>query len=255
MLKVDVDFSGMDGKLREIARLTKEEPAKLMVQEARLLCVELAKYTQPFGLDDKAKKAGEEAIQRDYNRVYAQAAQVFKELQIENKEMADGFWKAFSNRKYDQATKILQSSKGLNRNTPILPFDSGTAHKKRWSRGKVRGGIIASLILQVQKGLKPFLTNEKSKVGFAKGGWANCAKQLGGTRGIPAWVYNHDTPATVIDNTEKPDPSLTIRNEVNYTTQVLSASAARDALKDREIKLTERIKKILGSKFYEMQSK
>jgi hypothetical protein len=255
MLKVDVDFSGMDGKLREIVKLTKEEPAKIMVQEARLLCVELAKYTQPFGLDDAAKKQGEEALARDYNRVYAQASAVFKELQIENKDMADGFWKAFQARQYDKASKILRDSKGLNRNTPIQPFDGGTAHNRRWKRGKVGGGVVASLILQVQKGLKPFLTKEKGKVGFAKGGWAACAKKLGGIRGIPAWIYKHDTPASVIDNTDKENPSITIRNEVNYTDQVLSATGAADALKDREIKLTERIKKILGSKFYALQSK
>lgn len=250
MLKVDVDFGGLDSKLRQIIKLTKQEPAKIMVQEARLLCVELAKYTQPFGLDDAAKKLGEEALARDYARVYAQASEVFKELQIQDKGMADGFWKAFQARKYDQATKILQSSKIINRNTPIQPFDAGNAHKSRWTRGKVKGGLVASLILQVQKGMKPFLAQEKGKVGFAKGGWAACAKKLGGTRGIPQWIYRHDTPATVIDNTDAANPSITIRNDVNYTSQVLSQTGAAGALKDREIKLTERIKKILGSAFH-----
>ena len=34
-------------------------------------------------------------------------------------------------------------------------------------------------------------TNEiKKRVGFAKSGWADCAKKLGGTRGIPAWIKN-----------------------------------------------------------------
>jgi len=255
VLKLDVDFSGMDSKVREVIRLTKEEPAKIMVQEARLLCVELAKYTQPFGLDDAAKKLGEEALARDYNRVYAQASEVYKELLLQSKPLADGFWKAFQARNYEKASQILRDSKVINRNTPIQPFDGGTAHNKRWKRGKVGGGLVASLILQVQKGLKPFLTQEKAKVGFAKGGWAACAKMLGGVRGIPQWIYRHNTPASVIDNTDKDNPSITIRNGVNYTSQVLSETGARHALQDREYKLTDRIKRILGSKFYAMQSK
>ena len=255
MITGTVDFSGMNGKLAEIGRLTHEEPGKLMVQETRLLCVELAKYTQPFGFDDKAKKQGEEALMRDYARVYAQASEVYKELRLENKDMADGFWKAFQNRSYDKAARILRDSKQINRNTPIQPFDSGVAHGKRWKRGKVGGGIVSSMILQVSKGLKPWLSKELKKIGFAKGGWANCASKLGGTRGIPAWVANHDTPASVIDNTDAANPSITIRNEVNYTSQVMSETAVRGALKDREIKLGERIKKILGSKFAALSSR
>ncbi len=247
MIKVDVDFSGLDNKLRQIAKITEEEPAKLIVQETRLLCVELAKYTQPFGFDDAAKKQGEAALERDYQTVYRDASKIYEELKLENKNLADGFWKAFQQRKWDRAAQILRDSKSLSRNAPIQPFDGGTAHKQRFTRGRLRG-VAASLVLQVQKGLKPFLAKEKGKVGFAKGGWANCAKQLGGTRGIPAWVTRHDTPASVIDNTDAANPSVTIRNEVNYTSQVLSATAARQALRDRETKLTERIRRIMGAK-------
>src|ERR1700743_2929548 len=98
MLKVTADFSKLDSKVREVIRLTKEEPAQIMVQEARLLCVELAKYTQPFGLDDKARQQGETALMRDYAKVYASASAIYKELLTENKKMAAGFWKAFQNR-------------------------------------------------------------------------------------------------------------------------------------------------------------
>lgn len=256
MLKVTVDFSGMNKKLAEVIRLTKEEPAKVMIQEGRLLCVELAKATQPFGFDDKAKASGQDTIARDIAKVYAAPAEVFKAIELQNgKEMADGFWKAFQARSYAKATRILQDSHTSFRGCPILPFDGGTAHKKRWSRGQVKGGFVASMVLQTQTGMKPYIKQEQAKVGFAKGGWSNAAKLLGGTRGIPAWVANHNTPASIVDNTSEPNPSLIIRNEVNYTSQVLSATGASDALKDREIKLTERIRKILGSKFHALQSK
>jgi hypothetical protein len=92
------------------------------------------------------------------------------------------------------------------------------------------------------------------KVGFAKGGWATCAAQLGGTRGIPAWVTRHKTPGTVIDETESENPKITIRNDVNYTSKVLSDSNVQGALRDREAKLTARIERILRSKFKGLSS-
>ena len=39
-------------------------PDAVMIN-ARLLCVELGRRTQPFGIDDKAKLTGEKAITRD----------------------------------------------------------------------------------------------------------------------------------------------------------------------------------------------
>ena len=267
MIKLDnVDFSGLDNKLRQIQKLTKEVPADLIKQEARLLCVELVKYTQPFGTDAKARQLGETAIKGDLlggqrgdwhgvkragifyviPDALASKYKIEKSGRVRLFARKDGkvYGTDSTRLKVNASISELEEFHTSQKNKDGTVGSAGTRtidngrwkFIQRWVIKQSQFDALLKLLIQ--------------KVGFAKGGWATCAKQLGGLKNIPAWVSKHNTPATVTDNTSAENPSITISNDVNYTSQVLSASGIKGALRDREVKLTSRLKSILGSKFH-----
>jgi hypothetical protein len=266
MITLDnVDLSGLDQKLRQIAKITKEEPAKLMKQEARLLCVELAKYTQPFGLDENAKKLGEGAVKSDLlgnvrgrpggqrsggvfyviPDALANSAHQEKTGNVRIFSRKDGFVYGTDSDKFK--TKASNSELEEHHKSMRGPDGSVTQAGGK-TRDIGRWKFIQRWVI-TQSQFTSYLAFAIRRVGFAKGGWATCAAKLGGTRGIPAWITKHKTPGTVIDATGGPEPKITIRNDVNYTSQVLSESNLKAALRDREIKLTARIEQALKAKF------
>ena len=270
MITLDkVDFSGLDQKLREISRLTKEVPADLIKQEARLLCVELTKYTQPFGLDGKAKQLGGNAIKSDllgnvrgrpggqrsggifYVLPDSLAAKYTTEKDGNVRIFArkDGYVYGTEKDKF-KTTASMQELEAHHRS--LRGPDGSVTQAGGKTRDIGRWKFIDRWVI-TQSQFDRYLKYIVQKVGYAKSGWATCAKKLGGTRGIPAWVTRNQGPGTIIDNTAAPEPSLTIRNETRYTSHVLSDSGVAGALKDREIKLTGRVKKILGSKFHNLR--
>jgi hypothetical protein len=243
-----------------------------MKQEGRLLCVELAKYTQPFGTDDKARELGETAVKGDllgggrgrwdgvkraglfYVIPDGLAAQFrFEKVGGRVRLFARKDGKIFgcdvNKLKYSASITELEAFHHASKNkdgsygsaAATATLDNGRwKFIQKWVIKKSQFDALLKLLI--------------SKVGYAKSGWATCAEKLGGTRGIQKWVTKHSAPGTVIDETNSEQPKLTIRNDINYTSQVLSESGAKGALRDREIKLTSRIEKILKSNFHALNS-
>lgn len=253
MITVDVDMRALNSKLNRIRIATKEDVQKLLRQEGRLLAVELAKYTQPFGVEEAGKKQGEGAIRRDYGKVYPDAEGEF----VADKVKA----KARPKDKEGAKQRYLKYVRGGNTNAAMKMLDdmdisdhaSGKTanpsyHKARWSRGVLKSG--KSQIVIQRRTVTKLLNIALKMVGFAKGGWAVCARQLGGIRGIKSWVGRHKSaPGRVIDKSgDKKSPHITLINGINYTSQVLSQTSKSLAIKDRTIKLTERLNKILKAK-------
>lgn len=269
MITVDkLDLSGLDEKLRKIAKLTKEVPADLMRQEGRLLAVELSRYTQPFGTGEEAQRLGEGAVKGDllgggrggwagvkraglFYVIPDGLASQFKWEHIEGRirlfARRDGkvYGTDVNHLKYNASIQELEEFHHRSKNADgSYGSEAGTMTQDngRWK-------FITKWVIK-QSQFDELLKVLTAKVGFAKSGWATCAEQLGGTRGIQKWVTKHKAPGTVVDETTAEQPKLTIRNDTNYTSQVLSESGAKEALRDREIKLTERIKNILKSRFH-----
>lgn len=253
MITLKVNASGLSEKLRRIAGMTKEDLGKLMRQEGRLLAVELVKYTQPFGMGEDAKRRGEGAVSRDYGRVYPDVESEFMADQIRakarpnDKEAAKQRWLGYAKGGDEEAMRDMLQDMKLGATTYGVKADP-SFHRSRWSRGELKSG--PSQIVINRKSVEALKKQAFKMVGFAKRGWSACAKSLGGTRGIPGWISRGRGVGRVIDKTHQGNPSLTLINESKYTTQVLSQSNQNSAIKDREVKLTERLNRIIKSGRY-----
>lgn len=272
MITVDVDTSGLEEKIIRLAKFTRKSVGEVMRQEGRLLAVQLARYTQPFGFSDKSKQQGQSAIAGDLvgTRRTGRATGgqgdgtggvftvVPDDIMAKAVDYKDGTTRLFV--KKDGTVYGADTSMVL-KNPSMAQLDAIHQSKRRASDGSVtqagygtkdigRWKFVSKFVIS-KSVFQNYLAYVFTKVGIAKSGWADCAKKLGGTRGgtaegnIPGWVTRHlkDFSFGVVgDETDNPEnPKLFLINEVNYTSQVLSESGKRGAVRDTEVRLAKSI--------------
>lgn len=200
----------------------------LMRSAGRLAAVSLAFQTQPFGDSTQSEAIGKVATTRDIYKVYTTPGKAYDDLDPKSQP---GFWKAVSVRAWDRAQNILSRAGRSLKSTPIQPFDNGAAHRQlRNNRGRIAGSQKPVMIVQNTQALKTYVATEMGKVGFGKGGWATCARALGGIRGIPGWVHKHNSPGSVIENYGTARTSITLINQVPYASSILSPVQKAEAV-------------------------
>lgn len=238
-LHVRTNTSAVDARFKQMGWTAKNSLPGYLRQEARLVAVALAFQTQPFG--DNSQGAGIAATATDIRRVYATPGQVFKD--ITNVGAAAGFWKAAVARQWDRAKKILSKSGNTFKLTPIQPFDGGSAHRQlRNNQGRIPKSQKPVMIVQDATRLKTYIDSETKKVGFGKGGWAACARALGGTRGIPGWVSRQKSPGTVVERYNTAISSVVMTNEVPYASEIINQAGKSDAIRIASERLAKSIR-------------
>lgn len=232
----------LENILEDYAEIRKQTIPDTVVANARLLCVELARRTQPFGESEDVKKTGEKAITRDL-RGRGGAGKVRAGL-FGTADFGDdeGFeWYATG-----PNVRLFISKDGYAYGTDKSFFkpDVGEGemrafHKSKFVNGKMSsaGGRDRSIgrwkfiekWFVNSSTLDSYVDSQIKKVGWAKAGWAACARELrkvtkgSATRGIPTWVTRHDSiHSDVIDNSSNlQNPSVTLINTTPYAHQVI----------------------------------
>lgn len=201
----------------------------LMRQAGRLAAVSLATQAQPFGTDAASEALGKVATNRDIYKVYATPGKAYDDIQ--NAGLQAGFWKAVKTSAWDRAAKILTKAGGALKSTPIDNFDGGAQHRQlRNNRGRISPSQKPVMIVKNPQALKTYVAAEMNKVGFGKGGWATCARILGGIRGIPRWVSKHNSPGQAIERYGADITSITLINQVPYASAILTPGQKSQAV-------------------------
>ncbi len=216
--------------LREKSLNLKTSAPAVLHQAARLVAVSLAYQAQPFGIDEKAQALGVVATTRDIYRVYATPGKAYDDISDDGAKA--GFWKAVKTSAWDRAAKILNRSGARLKSTLIDNFDGGAQHRQlRNNQGRIPASQKPVMIVKDVQKLKSYVLTETKKVGFGKGGWAACARALGGTRGIPGWISRQNAPGTVIENYGASVMSITMTNQVPYASSILSPAQKQEAVR------------------------
>ena len=255
MIEVSVNTTGLEEKILRLARYTHKSVGSIMKQEARLVGVQLARYTQPFGFGDDAKKLGEGAIARDTQRAFYVLPDnlVANPTPISSGKYA-GWLKLFITKAgtiyvvRPENYRANDTSQTLFRHHNELRNKDGIVPKKTGWVDKQPDFVAINLWVISQSQYNAYLPFIQKEVGFAKAGWATAISGIGGTRGIPGWVTRHKnkSPGSVNDQTANEDnPTISIVNEVNYTSRVLSESGKRGAIRDAEYRLAKRVQAAL----------
>lgn len=213
---------------RKRAKTLERSLPALMRRAGRLCAVSLAKQTQPFGTDTNAQAMGQRAVVRDIRKIYALPSDVF--AAFSDKRQAAAFWKAVQRGDWVRANGIMRKDCPKFRNVDFRPFDEGQAHQANRVRGRIKKGARPIFIVREAGRLKAYINAEFRLVGWVKGGWAACARALGGVSGLPGWITRHKSPGRIEERFGNGRAEITLINRVGYATEALSESQKRDAV-------------------------
>lgn len=254
--KITIDDRDLQQALLKFYR--RKTPAQVLRAQARLMAVNLAFQTQPFGgskavggQQDSGKNQGEGAVARDIRKVIKTAADVFKDVEKQAINAGRIFYAMVKRGDYDNARQMLVRLRvpGLLQ-AQVGPMSS-TYHKQAQhpipSRTRISRRQEPLLITDQVSQVKSYIKEVQKKVGIAKGGWASCAQQLGGTRGrmatnvagvqqqaVPAWVKRHvggRSQGTVVDQSDNFFMGkINMVNHVPWVSNCLSDQQAQKAI-------------------------
>lgn len=257
-----VDDRDFRSSLRRYALAKKMEFAEAIKRQARLIAVNLAFQTQPFG-NESGKMAGEGAIISDLMPKQGSNRGIFKPLNkfwmseaIRMRQYApENFVRRFTTK--DGRVWLSEEDQILTTRSAIAGFHQSmrTTSRKRPTRagtqtrdiGRHKAGNRG--VAEISQ-LMSYVKTVQKKVGIAKSGWASCAKQIGGTRGIPQWVTRHANKrqaGSVIDSSKANgnEQYVLMQNNVPWIDKCLTQSQMQRALDIQREKMNVAIEKTL----------
>ena len=247
--------------LEEYSKIREVTIPDAVIFNARVLCVELSRRTQPFG-NESAKKVGEKAIVRDLLGRNMQRAGIFSVI-----------GQAIGNNYEEYSTgnvRLFVRKDGSVYGTDKSHFrpdttetDMRSFHKRFFKNGKMSSAGSRTRDIGRWKFIEKMFVSEGAMdaymqarfrtVGWAKAGWAACAKELrrvftgSPTRGFPQFVRKLDSyNSDVIDNTSNlKEPSVTLINTTPYIDRILPVTEQLNALSVVKAKMKKQLENIL----------
>lgn len=257
MPKFKFTATKLENILTDYAQIREQTIPDAVVANARLLCVELARRTQPFGDDGGARSNGEGRTTKDIGKIIKTEEQLMQMASRVNAEKIRGRLLALvSGGRFDVVEKIF-SNIGFLKTWGGMEIISGGAIKSTHQaarssttgRTKSRG---TKLTIAKQGGLDSYIAGTIKRVGLTKAGWAQCAKQLpqvvqgSMTRGIPGWVTRNTGSGSVQDRSRNAsNPSVELTNSTPWASQVISQSEIASAKAVVITKMITQMKRIL----------
>jgi hypothetical protein len=257
MPKFKFTATKLENILDDYAKIREQTIPDAVVANARLLCVELARRTQPFGADNKAKLAGEGRTEKDIGKIIKTGERLIAMSKRVNAEKIRGrLLSLVSGGRFDVVERIF-SNIGFLKTWGGMEIISGdainsihqAARSSTTGRTKSRG---TKLTIAKQGELDSYIAGVIKRVGLTKAGWAECAKQLpqvvqgSMTRGIPRWVTRNSGSGSVQDNSRNAsNPYVQLTNSTPWASQVIPESEIASAKAVVITKMIQQMKRIL----------
>jgi hypothetical protein len=247
---IEIESTGLEDMFRFYGAVKQKTLPDTLRIHARLLCVELARRTQPFGDKSGGEKIGEKAITKDIfggRRSSGKGkgrAGLFAHITPRQEAYAENF----SNSDYITVHATKDGTVyGIDR-AHFLPAagvsDIASIHRANFVNGRMSaaGGDTLNIgrwkfinkYFVPKSELAAFVATRFARVGLAKSGWAWCAKLLknpvkgSATRGIPKWVTRHLGDyglGHVEDNADdQTNPRIKLTNTTKYADKVCRES-------------------------------
>ena len=241
------DMTSIQTSFRVIAQARGRPLAQVMRASGRRIAIRLTKYTQPFGFGDTDKTKGEAAVSGDIAKIFDTPKKIADKIAEKEKAAARGFRKLMAQGMFREAEALL-ARLGIKRTiTEAVPV---AAHKgARNARGRVTTRE-PQFVIANPRTLSTYVREVAKRVGFTAAGWAACARDLGGYRGlsagdnVPPWKKpgargrkSNASGATVTG--EANDPIVTMNNEAPWLSKACPRDIQARAIRE-EIKTTER---------------
>lgn len=236
------DISELDSAIQRLADASGATVKEVLPSQMRLFAADLAFNTRPLGRTTASQKKGHELVEKRILQVYPSVG-MMAEILASNGESAKGrFISYIKKKKYSSAAAMLNDT--LSSNYSVGNFDGGKLHQEQQFSKRVNN----RLVVIDHKKVTSYITAKKKLVGFAKGGFATAARQLGGVRGIPGFATRQNSPGTGSVTGDGKTLTITLTNQVKYIEHALDAHGEQRAIDHRNKMITELLKRIMTNK-------
>jgi len=250
--KVEIDNKKLMERMKRYQSVTGKEVGSTMRRGARLLAVNLAYSTPPYGKDVAARKLGEKAVQNDILRVMRPLERInlpfktnvepFKKtvqrLVTNNKALRKELLKAIQGFDISKFASLLRQVNGFS-SLNVIPEASPDLHRRtRNNAGRVSRGWKGRDIVFSSGSLEEYIKRKQQMVGFTKAAWASCAISVkadiaDALSGIPTWVKRHASkvPHKVMDDSMAMAPKITLTNKLPWADKALRGADHKEAIR------------------------
>ncbi len=228
---------------------------------ARLACVQLANRTQAF---TTGPSDGPAALDRQSKTVSFDIKKVIKdkeslrerfEKSVQDEKIRDRLVKVLNAGRYDILAKIMVNIGMIHSESDFIKIagvsSAKTAHTQHIKRKSGRTNLPPGKVYLSTGELESYIEEVSKRIGYAKGGWAECAREIGGisgdgARGIPAYAKRHKGKNFSVSDrsNDKDEPHFTMTNSTPYIRKLLDQRqemAAMNIARERMIKSLEKI--------------
>ena len=236
------DISELDSSIQKLADAAGTTAREVLPAQMRLFAADLAFNTRPIGKTAAAQKDGQKKVEDRIRWVYASVGMMADLLGQKEERLKKAFIARIKKREYAGAARMLNDI--FPSSYTIGEFDGGELHKKQQFSRRVEKRLV---VINYPK-VEAYIREKKKLVGFAKGGFAAAARQLGGVRGIPGFATRQNAPGAGSVTGDGKTLTVTMTNGVKYIEDALDAHGEARAIEHRQKAVTSVIKRMMDRK-------
>ncbi len=236
------DISELDSAIQKLADAAGTTAREVLPAQMRLFAADLAFNTRPIGKTAAAQKAGQINVEKRIRWVYASVGMMADLLESHGERVKKGFIARVKKRDFSGAVRMLNDI--FSSTYSIGEFDGGKLHQEQQFTRKVTKRLVVTNYPKVEA----YIREKKKLVGFAKGGFAAAARQLGGVRGIPGFATRQNAPGSGSVTGDGKTLIVTMTNGVKYIEDALDAHGEARAIEYRQKAVTAVIKRMMDRK-------
>lgn len=237
-----VSLSELNSTLQKLADASGKTVREVLPAQMRLFAADLAFNTHPIGKTAADQKVNQKKVEDRIQTVYPSVGMMAEMLSQKEERLKKAFIARIRRKEYAGAERLLNDI--FPSQYTIGEFDGGELHKEQQFTRKVHKRLVVINYPQVTA----YIREKKKLVGFAKGGYATGARQLGGVRGIPGYATRQKAPGTgTIRGTGK-NLTVTLTTGVRHAAEALDRHGEARALAYREKAVALVCKRILDRK-------
>lgn len=232
-MRVELDRASqaeLDRSLKKLADASGKAVKEVFPAQMRLLAADLAFNTRPIGKSAGDQKAGQEKVAKRIGAVYKPVGTAFDWMKRKSVSISRAFSRLVSQKKYTEAAELLNKHTAASTRYTVGMFDGGALHQKQQFSKRV----TECLIVVDFKKVEAYSKKIQKLVGFAKGGFATAARELGGVRGIPGFATRQNSPGRGSITESANGISVSIENNVRYIDKALDKAGEERALQSRK---------------------
>jgi hypothetical protein len=237
-----VSLPELNSALNKLAEASGKTVREVLPAQMRLFAADLAFNTRPIGKTSAGQKVAHKKVEDRIMTVYPNVGMMAEMLGQKEERLKKAFIAMVKRRELVKAAKLLNDI--FPSQYTVGEFDGGKLHQDQQFTKRVNKRLV---VINYPK-VKEYIREKKALVGFAKGGYAAGARQLGGVRGIPGYATRQKSPGTGSVRGTGRTLTVTLTNGVRYAAEALDKHGEARAIAHRERAVAAVCKRILDRK-------